>query len=156
MIRVTSSDTLCFVKDTSKEDSEKSLKESWEIMEAGRAEKAKKARKKYQLEVKFRSGNILTDDEDKILKEPRERKKTNINTVIEEPKKETKGKQVKKEEKKKNVDPLPPISDRFQLNFDKKVPLTESHSSVYIKDFLKYCFQTRTFVIERPPERSMN
>ena len=37
------------MRDTQKEDAEKELKKSWEDKEPGRAEKAKKARKKYFL-----------------------------------------------------------------------------------------------------------
>jgi len=59
VIRVCSSDTLGFLKDTSKEDFEKALKDSWETAEPGRAEKAKKSRRKYLLQVKKREGGII-------------------------------------------------------------------------------------------------
>ena len=46
-IKVFSSDKLTFVKELSKENKEKSLKDNWEENEPGRAEKAKILRKKY-------------------------------------------------------------------------------------------------------------
>ena len=47
MLKVIGSDTVVVVRDTDKEDKEKALMKSWEEKEPGRAEKAKKARKKY-------------------------------------------------------------------------------------------------------------
>jgi len=61
------------VKDTDKEDREKALKASWETTEPGRAEKAGKSRQKYLLQQKLSKGEELTEEEQAILKEPRER-----------------------------------------------------------------------------------
>lgn len=47
IMRVMSSDTVVVVRDTQKEDREKALVKSWEDAEPGRAERAKKSRKKY-------------------------------------------------------------------------------------------------------------
>jgi hypothetical protein len=44
VIKVFSSDTLAVLKDTDKEDKEKSLREQWEKNEPGRADKAKRSR----------------------------------------------------------------------------------------------------------------
>ena len=44
ILRVFSNDTTGLVRDTEKEDKEAGLKKSWEDSEAGRAERAKKAR----------------------------------------------------------------------------------------------------------------
>ena len=49
-IKVFPSDKLCFIKDMSKEDQEKLLKNDWEEQEPGRAEKAKISRKRFMLE----------------------------------------------------------------------------------------------------------
>lgn len=46
-LKVISSETLGFVKDTEKEDKEKAIQKSWEDNEPGRALKAKKSRSKF-------------------------------------------------------------------------------------------------------------
>ena len=59
-LTIFSSENIQIVKNTIKEDSEKAIKESWEILEPGRAIKAKKSRKKFFLQ-KIRAnshGNI--------------------------------------------------------------------------------------------------
>lgn len=66
-IRVFSSDSLAFVKDTSKEQFEKSLKDSWEVNEPGRALKAKTSRFKFILENKFTQNENLNKEEVKFL-----------------------------------------------------------------------------------------
>ena len=43
-LKIYSSETLAIIKDTDKEDKEKALKASWEQVEPGRAEKAKRSR----------------------------------------------------------------------------------------------------------------
>ncbi len=74
VIRVFSSDTLGFVRDTTKEDSEKALKDSWELSETGRADKAKRSRFRFLAQCKRDRGEKLTSEEEKILLEERERK----------------------------------------------------------------------------------
>lgn len=66
-IRVFSSDSLAFVKDTSKEQFEKSLKDNWEIAQPGRALKAKTNRLKFVLENKFSQNEDLNKEEVKFL-----------------------------------------------------------------------------------------
>ena len=51
-LKVFSTETMVFVKDTEKEDKEKEVKKNWEDKEPGRSEKAKKSRKKYQIYLK--------------------------------------------------------------------------------------------------------
>ncbi|EGR31119.1 hypothetical protein IMG5_117620 [Ichthyophthirius multifiliis] len=51
-LKVFSSETLVFAKDTDKEEKQKEVIKSWEDKEQGRAEKAKKSRKKYQILLK--------------------------------------------------------------------------------------------------------
>ena len=55
-LTVFSSENIQLVKNTIKEDFEKAIKESWEILEPGRAIKAKKSRKKFFLQ-KFRANS---------------------------------------------------------------------------------------------------
>lgn len=48
-LRVISTETVAIVRDTDKEDREKAIKKSWEDSEPGRAEKSKKARRKFEI-----------------------------------------------------------------------------------------------------------
>jgi len=66
-IRIYSSETLAFVKDTSKEQFEKSLKDSWELNDPGRSLKARTARFKYIIDQKFAKNEILNREEAKYL-----------------------------------------------------------------------------------------
>lgn len=67
------SETLALVKDTDKEDREKALKASWETNDPGRAEKATRSRQRYLLTKKIAAGEELTEEEQEIMKEKRER-----------------------------------------------------------------------------------
>lgn len=67
------SETLALVKDTDKEDREKTLKASWEAADPGRAEKASRSRQRYLLAKKQKAGEELNEEEMEILKEKRER-----------------------------------------------------------------------------------
>ena len=66
-ITVFCTDPICFVKNTIKEDIEFAIKEEWEINQPGRAQKARISRKKYFLNIKSKSGELLTPEEDGIL-----------------------------------------------------------------------------------------
>jgi hypothetical protein len=126
------------------------LKDSWEIAEQGRAERAKKARKKHLLTVKREKGDTLTEEEEKILKEHRERKTTTSGVVEEVKKVDPKAKGIiKVDPKKKDVQPTQvatvPVNT---LDLSKPVPNIEQHSSKYIKDFLHYCYQERKIVVD--------
>jgi hypothetical protein len=48
-VRASSTDTVAILKDTQKEDAEKALIKSWEDREAGRSDRAKRARNKFHL-----------------------------------------------------------------------------------------------------------
>ena len=72
-IKAYSSETLCLIKDTDKEDRERELKASWEAEEPGRAEKAKASRLKFLAKQKQRRGEELTEEETAALNEKRER-----------------------------------------------------------------------------------
>lgn len=161
MIRVISSDTLGFLKDSSKEDSEKALKDSWETAELGRAEKAKKARKKHLIITKKEKGQTLTEEDEKLLKENRERKLTTnvISTIVEETKKidpKAKGNakiDPKKKEPTQTVIVQQPVN---LLDMHKPNPKIESHTSRYIKEFLSYCYEDRTKILENESGHSKN
>ena len=72
-IKMFNSETLALVKDTDKEDREKALKASWETNDPGRAEKATRSRQRYVLTKKIAAGEELTEEEQEIMKEKRER-----------------------------------------------------------------------------------
>ncbi len=163
VIRVFSSDTLGFVKDSTKDDSEKSLKDSWEISESGRAEKAKKSRLKFILSMRKKKGEVLTLEEEKILNEERE-KKTSA-TINENPvpvgknnkaaqgnnKVKSKGSNKKvtnanaNSNANKNVEEATGNSQPVVI---KQLPVPETHTSQFVKDFLSYNYQERTIVFD--------
>ena len=60
-----SSDTIGFVKDTSKEDSERALINNWETQQPGRSEKAENARIKYVEDRKFLVDSYIYDKNEK-------------------------------------------------------------------------------------------
>jgi len=53
---------LAFVRDTRQEDREKLTRKSWEDAEPGRAERAKKTRRKFLIEMKKEGGEALTEE----------------------------------------------------------------------------------------------
>lgn len=71
ILRVFASEPVVFTKDTSKEDSEKFLKDNWEHNEIGRSEKARKSRLKHLIMCKKNMGKILSPDEQQLLLEER-------------------------------------------------------------------------------------
>ncbi len=54
--QVIAQDSLALVRDTKQEDKEKQTRKSWEDSEPGRAERAKKARRKFLIELKKERG----------------------------------------------------------------------------------------------------
>jgi len=138
-IKVFSSDTLCLIKDTDKEDREKALKVSWETNDPGRAEKAAKSRTRFLLQRKQRNGEELTEEELEILKEKRERvrKKDQEEQV---PVKGAKGKAGGKADPKKNAKGAPPPEKVEEEDDSKKrqLPEPESHVNNNIVAFLKH------------------
>lgn len=63
VLKFFTSETICLIKDTDKEDREKALKVSWETTEPGRAEKAAKSRQRYLIQQKHAQGLELTEAE---------------------------------------------------------------------------------------------
>ena len=157
-IRIFSTDTLGFCRDTSKEDKEKEIISSWEEKEPGRAELAKKSRKRFLLQQKLANGNKLSEEEAEFLKEIRVRKSFN-KPSSEEEKDDDKNKAKKKVEKvdknkKKGKDAVQDKSEtdkdkenfgnlNLEINYDKKTSNVQNHSSLFIKNFLSYAYDNR-------------
>jgi hypothetical protein len=173
VIRVFSNETIGFVKDTSKEDMERALKESWEIAEPGRADKAKKSRAKYMIQLKKDKGEELTYEEEQFLNEERERKTfTHIEENLEKNNADKTGKggkglnvSAKKDNTKggKLLNPIKPPSVHStpvgtKIDFNKPLPKPDEHTSKYLKEFLEYCYQERVCVLdsELEQEKSKN
>ena len=153
-IRVFSTDTLGFCQDTSKEDKEKEIIASWEEKEPGRAELAKKSRKRFLLQKKIQNGKQLTEEEKSFMKEERIRK--TFNKENEDEKEEDKNKGKKKPEKidknKKKGKDAEKIEDKdkenfgnlnLKINYNKITSNAQNHSSLYIKNFLSYAYDNR-------------
>ena len=156
-IRVFSTDTLGFCQDTSKEDKEKEIISSWEEKEPGRAELAKKSRKRFLLQQKLLNGNELNEEETKFLQEVRVRKV--FSKISEEEKEDEKNKGKKKVEKvdktkKKGKDATQEKSEtdkekenignlNLNINYEKKTSNVQHHSSLFIKNFLSYAYDNR-------------
>jgi hypothetical protein len=60
VLKVIGNDTIAVIRDTQKEDAQKAIKKSWEDNEIGRAEKAKKSRRKFFIMEKQQRGETLT------------------------------------------------------------------------------------------------
>lgn len=58
-MKIFGNDTIGVVKDTQKEDTQKAIKKAWEDNEIGRAEKAKRSRRKYMILEKKERGEKL-------------------------------------------------------------------------------------------------
>ena len=99
-IRVFPSNSIAFVKDTSKEDHEKLMIEEWETKDEGRSLRAVKSRKKYLLYEKSQRNEPLSTEENKELCDERERRKANQIDHIEEEETTQNAKNVKGKEAK--------------------------------------------------------
>ena len=153
-IRVFSTDTLGFCQDTSKEDKEKEIIASWEEKEPGRAELAKKSRRRFLLEKKLENGKQLNEEEKSFLKEERIRKtfnKENEEEIDDKNKGKKKNEKIDKS-KKKGKEPEKTEIDKdkenfanlnLQINYNKKTSNVINHSSLYIKNFLSYAYDNR-------------
>ena len=152
-IRVFSTDTLGFCQDTSKEDKEKEIIASWEEKEPGRAELAKKSRKRFLLQKKIENGKQLTEEEKSFLKEERVRKtfnKENEEEIDEKNKGKKKNEKVDKSKKKKENEKTEGDKEKesfgnfnLQINYNKITSQVQNHSSLYIKNFLSYAYDNR-------------
>ena len=167
-IRVFPSDTISFVKDTSKEEHEKKLKNSWEENEPGRAAKAALSRKRFLLEERKNTGGKLTEEETKFLLTTRERKlvsltlnendNNHITNVRASAKKNAGNNKLNASSKKPNPftsntvngdDTLNNQSkDPSVLKLNKTLPKTTDHCSYYIRNYLNYAYKNRTIQID--------
>ena len=150
-IKVFSSDNLCFIDDTSKEQNEIQLKSGWEENEPGRSEKAKISRKKYLLGNTLKNGGVLSETDRVLLYAKRIRKTSmksdelqcNSNPMSNKSKKIQTKIQISakklddKETKKEDVKEIP-------INFNKYLPKLINHQSSYIKNYLQYVYNKRT------------
>ena len=59
VLRIYGNDNIAVIRDTQKEDAQKAIKKSWEDSEPGRAERAKKSRKKFLAIEKKEKGDPL-------------------------------------------------------------------------------------------------
>ena len=167
-IIVFSTDPICFVKNTMKEDKEAAIKEEWEINEPGRALKESLSRKKYFLNVKAKNGELLTPEEEEIIHLNTHVKKetiestsnmmvTNIppkskNKNIEKSLKKTKNKDKDKEKDKNENDNNSHTIERNVFSFHesnnnidilKKLPKIKNYYSLVMKNFYSYSKQNR-------------
>jgi hypothetical protein len=164
-IKIFSSDNLCFVPDSSKEENEQLMKNGWEEQEPGRANLAKISRKRYLLEKIRKEGKELNNEDIEILKNKRIRKTTkekeeeqnNANVNTKGPKKKVGGDKnskiqisSKKEEIKKEETILTNNNNKISLtlNINKSLPkssdINKKHKSIFIKNYLKYAYNART------------
>ena len=170
-ISVFSTNPICFVKNTMKEDLEESIKEGWEINHPGRAERARISRKKYLLNLKSKSGELLTLEEQKLLdidlSQNKEKelfesssnmiitnilpKVNNKNKIIEKNKNKSKIKLQKIEVENNNNT----IENKFNFLFKdkkdnidimKKIPKMKKCYSFVMKNFYSYSIQNRVII----------
>lgn len=85
VLRCHSTSKVNFFIDTIKEDTENFIKESWELDEPGRKDKAALSRKKFLLYNKKKNGELMTIEEEEILALPKKKK---IKIRVEEKEKE--------------------------------------------------------------------
>ena len=153
-IRFFASDFLYFSKDTSKEDFETSIKDSWEVNNPGRSDLAKTSRLRFLVSKKIQEGKKLNKQEEEIIKQERIRK-TSYSTEIIFPREKiilnnnSKPKIPANEKKHLNdiqetVNILPKIE---KIEFNKPIIIKpEFIKSLYIKNFVNYTLKDRTIV----------
>jgi len=144
-IKVFPSDKLCFIKDMSKEDQEKLLKNDWEENEPGRAEKAKISRKRFVLEKLKKGGGKLTEEEQSLIKAQRQRKgqKDENEKIVNDKRKKAKI-QINAINKKVDYKKNDEENKDTLLNSKKTLPLPKDHCSRYVKSYLNYSYKKRT------------
>jgi hypothetical protein len=168
-IRFFSTENIALMKDTSKEEREAALKESWEVKNIGRAEKAKFSRKKYLLISKKNRGEQLTPEEETLLNEIRNQvyltqlEKERKSKGGKEDGKKTENKDINRDGKsagsknskdKAKINPLndPNMVSKSQFlkqsfynraNRTRLLPKPEHHAAHYLKKFLSYAYRDR-------------
>lgn len=161
-IRIFSSEVIYFSKDTSKEDREKAVKDSWEQIEKGRSELAKTSRLRFLGINKKMRGETLSPNEELIINTERVRKtaqsydgfassvklqdtqKRKLSNAAQDPKSKnpnnTQGKNAQ-------ID-IPPVVNEYskyeRLELKPIVIKPEAHRSYYIRNFINYSTRERT------------
>lgn len=163
-IRIFSTESLFFCKDTSKEDREKAVKDSWENSERGRSELAKTSRLRFLGINKKLRGEVLSTEEDKIFNTERVKKVTQsldnfanfekINNAAAKRKSNAavdlkiKSPSNAAQLKKNSFVPEPIVVNEYakyeklELRPIKNKP--EEHRSYYIRNFINYSTKERT------------
>jgi hypothetical protein len=173
-VRFFSTENIALMKDTSKEERESSLKESWEIKNAGRAEKAKLSRKKFLLISKKNRGEQLTPEEETLLNEIRNKvyltqlEQEKKNKGAKEDAKKLENKEINRDGKSagsknsKDKAKINPLNDQNMVsksqflkqsfynraNKTRLLPKPEHHSALYLKNFLSYAYRDRVIQSE--------
>ncbi len=128
------------------------IKESRELSETGRADKAKMSRSKFLLQIRSDRGELLSSDEMQILKSERIRKTywSNLEDNKENDIKDKKGKdtKIKESPKKANLkkEEEVVILPKIDTHRSRTLPKAQDHKSKFIKQFINYTFQNRTVV----------
>ena len=159
-IKIFSSDNLCFIPDSSKEENEQLMKNGWEEQEPGRANLAKISRKRYLLEKIRKEGGELNNEEIEILNNKRIRKTAKEKEEEQSVASNVKGQKKKagnnnkiqisskKEENKKEEETNSNNKLNLKLNMNKIIPKSSdiniNHKSIFIKNYLKYAYNKRT------------
>ena len=138
IIRVYPSNTIAFIKDKTKEEHEKLLKEKWEENDEGRGLLAVKSRKKFLLYAKNLKKEKLDENEMKILNEVRLRRSANeIDHIGEEHEgKNNKNKKIKKNENKPIDNNKDKIKNSATSNKNKNNANSEDEESISNNNFL--------------------
>ena len=130
-IIVFSTDPICFVKNTMKEDKETAIKEEWDINEPGRALKASMSRKKYFLNVKAKNGELLTPEEEELINLNSHTKKetieSNSNMMVTNIPPKSKNKSIEKSPKKNK------IKIKIKIKKKKKIKMKLKMAIIFIQ-----------------------
>ena len=164
-ITVFCTDPICFVKNTIKEDIQNAIKEEWEINQPGRAQKARISRKKYFLNIKSKSGELLSPEEEEILNSKiymnheKDLIESNSNMIITNiPPKinknyenidKRKNNKIEMEKNNKNIDEHYNFLFKEKLNeFDlmKRKPKIKKYFSFVMKNFYSYSQEKRIII----------
>ena len=138
-IRVYSSNSIAFIKDKTKEEHEKLLKEKWEENDEGRGKRALKSRKKFLVFAKTLKKEKLNENELKILNEERQRRSANeIDHIIDE----NEGKNINRIKKIKNntIKQIDNNKDKLRssviTNRNKNNPIIDEDESLTTNNYL--------------------
>ena len=179
-IRIFSSNNIGFIKDFSKDQHEKLIKEEWENKDSGRTLRASKSRKKFLLLQKQINNENLNDQEKKELEEKRERRilsKNENNNNIDEKNNiyDKKKNELKRNENNKHIEDKKEENDKsnnysyplfshlveqksFSMNniFKRKTLNFTKSQSKYITNYVNYSLSNRTIFSNITPENNIS